>query len=148
MIQAKPYDLKLAVRNLEESVEFYRRVFSWLGFTRSRLWDDPYDKRKTYTLGNDHMYLELVEDEHGGAPERPRAEGIAGPRFEFAAGSKEEVDAFHRHLVANGVRVVDGPRRFFDDVWKAEGMDGVVWYAVYFVDTNGMKFGLVYTNDW
>jgi len=51
MIQAKLFDIKLAVKNLEESVEFYRNVFSWLGFSSGRYWDDPYDNRKTYTLG-------------------------------------------------------------------------------------------------
>lgn len=146
-IQAKLCHIKLGVGNLEESVEFYRQVFSWLGFVRGRYWDDPYDKRRTYTLGNDHMYLELVED--NSTPKVNEAwDGMAGPRVEFLADSKEDVDAFHKHLLEKKARVVDGPRRFYDEVWKAEKMTGAVWYAVYFLDNNGYKFGLLYTNDW
>lgn len=148
MIEARLYDIKLPVRDLDQSVEFYRRVFSWLGFTRGRLWDDPYDGQKTYTLGNKNLYLELVEHPAAWATTGLDSKGIQGPRIEFLAESIEEVDDFHRHLIENHVTIVEGPKRFFDEVWEAEGMSGVVWYGVYFLDNNGIKFGLVFTNDW
>ena len=148
MIQAKLYDLKLGVKNLEKSVEFYKKIFSWLGFTRGRYWDDPYDKRKTYTLGNEHMYLELVEYPSMQKSDNLDEKGIQGPRIEFYTTSKDDVDEFYRHLLENNVDVIEEPKRYFDEVWEAEGMNDVIWYAVYFRDNNGIKFGLVYTNDW
>ena len=148
MIQAKLYDLKLAVRNLGKSVEFYKNVFSWLGFKSGRYWDDPYDKQKTYLFGNKYMYLELVEDPSMQRSDNLHEKSIRGPRIEFYASSKDEVDEFYKHLLKNNVDIIEEPKQYFDKVWKAEGMKDVIWYAVYFRDNNGIKFGLVYTNDW
>lgn len=147
MVQAKLLHLKLSVRNLEESVEFHKKVFSWLGFTRGRYWDDPYDKQKTYTLGNEHMYLELVEYPSMQISDYWDEKSISGPRIEFYATSKDEVDEFYRHLFKNNVDVIEKPRQYYDEIWDAEGMNDVTWYAVYFLDNNGIKYGFVYTND-
>ena len=148
MIQAKLYNIKMIVRNLEESVEFYTKVFSWLGFTRGRYWDDPYDKRKAYTLGNNHMYMELVEKSSLPEANNVDEKSIRGARIEFFASSKDEVDEFYIHFLKNNVVIIEEPKRYFDELWKDCDMDDAIWYAVYFLDPNGIKFGLVHTNDY
>jgi predicted lactoylglutathione lyase len=147
MIQAKLLHLKLSVKNLEESVEFYKKVFSQLGFVRGRYWDDPYDKQKTYTLGNENMYLELVEDPSMQKSGYWDEKTISGPRIEFNAISKDEVDKFYKHLFENNVDIIEKPKQYYDEIWESEGMKDVIWYGVYFQDNNGIKFGLVHTND-
>lgn len=146
MIQAKLYNIKLLVRNLEESVAFYTKVFSWLGFTRGRYWDDPYDQQKAYTLGNNHMYMELFEGSSS-TYINVDEKSIKGARIEFFASSKDEVDEFYSHLLKNNVVIIEEPKRYFDELWESCNMSDAVWYAVYFLDPNGIKFGLVYTND-
>ncbi|MBI6545661.1 MAG: hypothetical protein HY692_02645 [Cyanobacteria bacterium NC_groundwater_1444_Ag_S-0.65um_54_12] len=122
-------------------MDFYQRVFTGLGFSGGRYWQDPYDKAQTVVFGNGHMYLELVEDPNSIPAE---VSDISGPRIEFSAERPEEIDEFHKHLLLCGVDVISGPAKFFEDLFRAEGVDDV-WYAVYFADPDGRKFGLIYS---
>lgn len=136
----KLYNLKFAVKNLEESVAFYKNVFKPLGFSGGKYYDDPIDEKKTVVIGNEHLYMELIEE-----PLLVSAydlSSIKGPRIEFLASCKEEVDNFYNHLVENKVKILSEPQYMFSEL--LEGEDDF-WYAVYFADVNGLKYGLVYT---
>jgi|GEM_PF-5538913 len=133
------YNLKIPVKNLNESASFYQRVFEFLGFNRGRLYDDPIDKKKTLVMGNGFLYIELVEEP--GLVPKTDLTSICGPRMEFLASNKEEVDLFFDHLVKNNVQILLKPQFLFQELLGSDDY----WYAVYFADCNGMKFGLVFT---
>ncbi len=131
----------MAVRNLEQSVSFYRKAFSFLGFSEGTYFADPIDKKPTVVYGNGKVYLELVEE-----PELvPKSDisTVAGPRIEFLAESKEEVDEFHKHLLAIKANVISSPQYLLQELLGDVETDP--WYCVYFSDPNGIKFGLIYT---
>lgn len=140
-MKCKIYNLKIAVKNLEEGSVFFRSVFSELGFGTGRLYDDPIDGKPTIVFGNGAVYLEIVEEPSLVPPND--LSSVAGPRLEFLAESKEQVDQFHEHLLKYRAKVLCSPQYLFEDLLGSRETDP--WYGVYFVDPSGNKFGLVYT---
>ena len=134
------YNIRLAVKDLNASMGFCRRGFAPLGFGHGRLFYDPYDKCPTFVMSNGEVYLELIE--YPQLVETLDDHSIRGERIEFRAKSRQEVDAFHQHLLKNEVRVVAQPQLFYQDVLTDEGD---FWYATCFLDNSGNKFTLVCT---
>ncbi len=141
-MEATFYNLKLAVNDLDESVAFYRKTFKGMGFNGGRYYDDPLDKKQTVVMGNKNLYLELVEEPKL-VPTYDKTT-LAGPRMEFRAKSKEEVDDFYNHLLGSGANILCKPQYLFQEILDGEDDH---WYATYFTDLNGYKFGLVYTKN-
>ncbi len=136
----KLYNIKLAVNDLDKSWMFYKKALSPLGFSAGKKYDDPFDKKPTVVIGNGEIYLELVEDPD--LVPNYDISTIKGPRIEFRAHDKEQVDTFYNHLVKNKINILSKPQYMFEDLMKA---DNDFWYAVYFSDINGIKLGLVHT---
>jgi catechol 2,3-dioxygenase-like lactoylglutathione lyase family enzyme len=141
----KPYVLKLSVRNLKESIDFYKKIFAPLGFRHDYYFtDDPYDNGDTWVLDNGQIYIELQQVSNHYNEDIFTSERLGLHRFEFHAESEEEVKDFYNHLVRNNVEILRGPDYMFkerpDMVNYSKGDN---WFAVYFKDNNGMIFGLV-----
>ena len=139
-MKAKLYNIRLAVTNLEQSISFYRKVFCKLGFGNGRLYEDPYDKKPSFVIGNDNFYLELIEEPQM-VPSSDKTNPL-GSRIELLVDSVKEVDEFHEYLKDQNVHVLMPPQRLYDDVLDGEND---IWYGVYFLDNNGYKFGVIYT---
>lgn len=139
-MKAKIYNIRLAVKDLNKSMDFYQRVFNKLGFGTGRLYDDPYDKKPSFVTGNDNFYIELIEEPQLVPPNDPR--NPLGPRIELLVDSIEEVDAFHKHLKQEGVEILLSPQRLYDEV--LDGGDDI-WYGTYFLDNNFYKYGVIFT---
>ena len=62
MKQAKIFNIKLMVQDLNKSIEFYKAIFSHLGFVSSCYFkDDPYDQGDTWAIWNNNTIFELQE---------------------------------------------------------------------------------------
>ena len=138
------FNIKLSVKNLNESIDFYKRVFPALGFASSRLWEnDPYEGADTWTTTNGRLYLELQGIDRQYANERFSEHRAGLYRIEFLAESRDEVDDFHRHLLEQGAEIVRGP----ESLYEGFADEGDFWYAVYFKDLDGIIFGLIHTTN-
>ncbi len=140
-IQCKLYNVKIPVRDLKESVTFYKSVLLFLGFSDGRQYNDPIDLKPTVVFGNGRVYLEIVE-EPSLVPKYDLT-SIAGPRIEFQASSKADVDRFYEHLKRCDAKVLCEPMYLFEELLGSRETDP--WYATYFADPGGTKFGFVYT---
>jgi catechol 2,3-dioxygenase-like lactoylglutathione lyase family enzyme len=118
-------------------VPFYNRVLGFLGYRLS-------ERRDDYVEWEGPCGWFILR------PARPDARGTPHDRFApglhhlaFSAASREQVDAFHRDvLLSMDAAVLDPPQ-----LWPqySEG-----YYAVFFLDPDGIKLELAHTpaQDW
>lgn len=135
------YNVKIAVKNLRDSIAFHDKILSFLGFKGWLYQNDPIDRCDTYVMGNGQIFLEFVEMP-GLVPDTDTTT-MAGPRIEFRAKDKDEVDRFYQHLLKNRANILCPPSYLFQEI--LDYSKGDFWYGTYFADLNGSKFGLVCT---
>ena len=131
------HHLDLTVRDPAASFAFYDAVLSFIGY-RSRLRRDDYCD---WVLDGP-----LVRHSVGLLPAQGAGAGRAHDRYSpglhhvaWTAGSREDVDRMHRHLVAIGAPVLDAPAEY------PRYNEGRGYYAVFFADPDGLKLEFVYT---
>lgn len=124
------HHLDLTVSSLDVSLAFYERVLTRLGFARYRPEEDRAPEWRSTSLSIAlHKAKQGRHDRYS-----PGLHHLA-----FAAGSRDEIDEFHRFLVASGVRILDAPAEYDYDPG---------YYAVFFADPDGIKLELVHTPTW
>lgn len=126
-----PHHLDLTVTDLARSIAFYDMVLGKLGYTRSSDYagDVPCWALETtgpcFSIGL-HMARSTAEHDRYTAGFHHLA---------LHAENRDAVDAFHAFLLREGIRVLDAPAEY-------DYTPG--YYAVFFVDPDGLKLELVH----
>jgi len=129
------HHLDLNVSDPERSAEFYDRVLGSLGYRRENLPPDPgFDWIAPAEFGR--FSIGLVRARKTGPYDRygPGIQHLA-----LRAESREEVDELYHMLMSMKVTILDAPREY------PEYEPG--YYAVFFLDPDGIKLELVFTED-
>ena len=121
--------IDLTVNDVARSGAFYQKVLGALGFRRGEV-------DGVVGWGNAYMTIAI----------QPAARDLAGADFNryrvglhhlaFKARRRQDVDEFHRFLVAERLTVLDAPAEY--------PQYGQNYYAVFFADPDGMKLELVH----
>ncbi len=133
------HHVEFSVLEYEKSVEFYDKMFGWLGY--SSFWTLDVGYRSTYYVArmpSPHSYIGIQPAKTGGKlSHADRATGIH--HIALWAKNRREVDAFHAEFLApNGIEVSDPPQEY---AVYAPG-----YYAVFFEDPiNGIHWELAHT---
>jgi len=115
--------LVLRVSDFGRSRDFYEYVLKFLGF---RLLDE-YPGMAGWTNGKTRLWIGQADDE--GSKRPYRLGDIGFHHYAFELESRAAVDALERHLKKKDIEIVDPAGEYYDD-----------YYAVFFLDPDGMKF--------
>lgn len=133
------HHVEFSVLDYEKSIQFYDRMFGWLGYTS--FWTLDIGYRSTYYVARfpvPHSYIGIQPAKSGSKLDHEaRATGIH--HIALWARNRREIDAFHREfLVPDDIRITDPPMEY--PVY-APG-----YYAVFFDDPiNGIHWELAHT---
>lgn len=125
------HHIDLTVTHLEVSTRYYDFCLSEMGFRRiENVAEGP-------LWAGDGLEVGLQASQHGGRHDRdsPGLHHLA-----FWADSPAAVDALHTKLLQRGVEILDAPALYEK---YAPG-----YYALFFVDPDGIKLEYVYTPAW
>ena len=120
--------LAIRVGDFDASRRFYDRLLHFLGFVRE------WEFGRTVGWNNGVTMVWITEADPGAGPHRTGDIGYHHYAFELA--SKAEVDELGEFLVSEGVTVVDPP--------AAYPSYGEGYYAVFFLDPDGLKLEAMY----
>ncbi len=131
------HHVEFSVPHYQQSISFYDRMFGWLGY--ASFWTLDVGYRSTYYVALPHSYIGIQPahpDNAGSLDYRAHTPGIH--HIALWARSRREVDRFHSDfLVVEGLTVTDTPATY---AHYAPG-----YYAVFFLDPNGIRWELAYT---
>ena len=123
--------LVIRVKDFERSKRFYDTVLGFLGFKRK------YDFDKTAGWSNGKTLYWIGEADAEGKKHPHRIGNIGFHHYAFELGARRDVDELHALLTKIGATVVDPPADY--------PHYGVGYYAVFFVDPDGLKLeGMVF----
>lgn len=120
--------LAIRVSDFEASRRFYDRLLQFLGFVREWEFD------RTVGWNNGVTMVWITGADPGAAPHRTG--DIGYHHYAFELGAREEVDELGRFLEREGVTIVDPP--------AAYPSYGEGYYAVFFLDPDGLKLEAMY----
>ena len=115
--------LSVSVSDLKRSRAFYDYVLKFLGF---RLLDE-YEEAVGWTNGKTRFWIMQADAEGKRHPYRFRHVGFH--HYAFQLENRKDVDALERHLKKKNIEIADPAGEYYDD-----------YYAVFFLDPDGMKF--------
>jgi catechol 2,3-dioxygenase-like lactoylglutathione lyase family enzyme len=113
----------LRVGNYEKSKAFYGKLLGFLGFEVL----DEYEDAIGWTNGKTRLWIGPADAT--GRKRKHRIGNIGLHHYAFELRSRKDVDALEDFLQEEGVRIVDPAGEYYDD-----------YYAVFFLDPDGMKF--------
>ena len=120
----------LRVSDFEVSRRFYDRLLSFLGFV------EEWDLGRTVGWNNGVTMIWVVEADAAGRRHPHHTGDIGFHHYAFELGAREEVDELGEFLVREGVAIVDPP--------AAYPSYGEGYYAVFFLDPDGLKLEAMY----
>ena len=135
MIRGAPSHVDLTVTELSRSVEFYDLVLGRLGYRR---FDEAGAGAPCWGISDSaggFFTIALQRATPEGATRRHDRYSPGLHHLAFHADSRADVDAFHEFLLSIGARVLDPP---------AEYKYTPGYYAVFFVDPDGLKLEAVF----
>lgn len=115
--------LSICVSDIEKSRPFYDYFLKFLGF---KLMDD-YGDAVGWTDGRTRLWIMQADEEGKRHPYRFRNVGFH--HYAFQLESRAAVDALEGHLKKKDIEIVDPAGEYYED-----------YYAVFFLDPDGMKF--------
>ena len=113
----------LRVGDYEKSKAFYGKLLGFLGFKVLEEYEDAIG----WTNGKTRLWIGPAARE--GSQHKYRIGDIGLHHYAFELRSRSDVDALQAFLEAEGVKIVDPAGEYYDD-----------YYAVFFLDPDGMKF--------
>ena len=122
--------LAIRVSDFDRSREFYDRLLHFLGFVRE--WE--FGRTVGWNNGVTMFWITEADAEGRGHPHHQG--GIGYHHYAFELGAREEVDELGAFLEKEGVTVVDPP--------AAYPSYGEGYYAVFFLDPDGLKLEAMY----
>jgi catechol 2,3-dioxygenase-like lactoylglutathione lyase family enzyme len=123
--------LAIRVGDFEASRRFYDRLLTFLGFVRE------WEFGRTVGWNNGVTMWWITEADPGAGPHRTG--DIGYHHYAFELGAKAEVDEVGEFLKREGVTVVDPP--------AAYPSYGEGYYAVFFLDPDGLKLEAMYFQE-
>jgi catechol 2,3-dioxygenase-like lactoylglutathione lyase family enzyme len=117
--------LALCVGDMKRSKAFYDKVLGVMGFERQ--WE--FDEVVGWNNGETMFWISRADKQ--GRRHKHRTGNIGFHHYAFELDAREQVDALYDFLLAEKVDVVDAPAAYPD---YGEG-----YYAVYFLDPDGLK---------
>lgn len=134
------HHVALTVKDTEVSGKFYDQILSYMGYTRRQVSDEVKQDMKTELLAwvssAGMVTLRPAKPQHLHSAHERDAPGLN--HFAFNAGSREDVDGLHELLVKMGAEILDSPA---DYIYRPD------WYAVYFLDPDGVKVEYAFTTN-
>ena len=132
------HHVEVSVLDYERSIEFYDRMFGWLGY--KSFWTLDVGYRSTYYMARfplPHSYIGIQPAAMGGKlNHQDHATGIH--HIALWARSRREVDRFYQEfLLKEGVTITDRP--------DAYPIYAPGYYAVFFLDPTGIRWELAHT---
>jgi catechol 2,3-dioxygenase-like lactoylglutathione lyase family enzyme len=131
------HHVDLVVRSLERSHAFYLGLLAPLGWSAGGTITGERGELVRYLHGPDGGHVGLRERPDDVPQRDPDRYALGLHHLAFAAASREAVDERAAFLAARGDRVTDAPR---DHPEYGPG-----YYAVFFLDPDGLKLELAYT---
>jgi catechol 2,3-dioxygenase-like lactoylglutathione lyase family enzyme len=122
--------LAIRVSDFEASRRFYDRLLHFLGFVRE--WE--FDRVVGWNNGITMFWITEADAEGRRGPHRTG--DIGYHHYAFELGAREEVDELGAFLEREGVTIVDPP--------AAYPSYGEGYYAVFFLDPDGLKLEAMY----
>lgn len=131
MVQVIGIDhLAIRVSDLARSRQFYDKVLGFMGFTLEWEFDN------VVGWDNGETMFWITEADAAGRRHKHHTGDIGYHHYAFELGVREEVDALYAFLLAEHVEIVDAPA---DYPSYGEG-----YYAVYFLDPDGLKLEVMH----
>lgn len=124
--------IALTVSDMERSEAFYNRLLGFMGYEQGEkteqliLWASP---NSAITISPANPQSNQKCDRYS-----PGLHHLA-----FSADSREDVDKLHQELIQQQVTILDSPAEY-------DYLPG--YYAVYFLDPDGIKLELAHTPTW
>ena len=128
------HHIDVNVSDLRAARRVYGLLLEFLGYQRVR--DDP-DACEWDLATDDGLIsfgLRRAHDDWVSHVHRRYAPGLH--HLAWRAGSRTDVDAFHEHLIANGIPILDSPAEY--------PQYSESYYALFFEDPDGMKLELLH----
>jgi catechol 2,3-dioxygenase-like lactoylglutathione lyase family enzyme len=122
--------LAIRVGDFARSKDFYDKLLGFLGFELEWQFDHVAGWNNGLTM------FWIAEADARGKRYKHRIGDVGYHHYAFELGAKRDVDALYAFLKKNGVKVVDPPA---DYPSYGEG-----YYAVYFLDPDGLKLEAMY----
>jgi len=115
--------LTVTVGNFKRSKAFYAPLMRFLSFKIL----DEYPKMMGWTNGKTRLWIAAADAK--GKKHKYRKGDIGAHHYAFQLRSRKDVDALQAFLERQGTEIVDPAGEYYDD-----------YYAVFFLDPDGMKF--------
>jgi catechol 2,3-dioxygenase-like lactoylglutathione lyase family enzyme len=115
--------LVISVGDFKKSKAFYGPLMNFLGF---KILDD-YPEMMGWTNGKTRLWIAAADAK--GKKHKYRKGDIGFHHYAFQLRNRKEVDALQAFLEKQGTKIVDPAGEYYDD-----------YYAVFFLDPDGMKF--------
>jgi glyoxylase I family protein len=134
------HHLDLNVSDIGRSASFYDRILTHMGFTRvtdSSGEDAGFDWIAPRAINIGHFSLGIVPAGNRGKPHDRFAAGLHHLALE--AETREAVDALYRILLQMNAEILDTPAEY--------PKYGSGYYAMFFLDPDGLKLEYVFTSD-
>ena len=114
--------ISIRVSDYKKSKAFYGKLFGFLGFEIS----DEYPDTIGWTNGKTRFWI--AEIDARGQKHKHRIGDIGFHHYAFELRNRKDADALQAFLEKEKVRIVDPAGEYYDD-----------YYAVFFLDPNGLK---------
>lgn len=115
--------LGISVSNFKSSRAFYDRLLKFLGFKIL----DEFDDAIGWTNGKTRIWISQADTK--GKKYKYREGDVGFHHYAFQLSSRKAVDALEAFLKDNGIEIVDPAAEYYEN-----------YYAVYFVDPDGLRF--------
>ncbi|MDM9379997.1 VOC family protein [Chlorogloeopsis sp. ULAP01] len=125
--------IALTVSNLERSEAFYNLLLGFIGYEQA-------EKTEQLILWASSNGVITISPSNPKSPNQKHDRYSPGlHHLAFSADSREDVDKLYQKLIEMGVEILDPP-------FEYDYMPG--YYAVYFLDPDGIKLELTHIPNW